>query len=129
MDPHERISAPVTLIDWSPIDASLTKAFPIDPIASAETAPVGFHNIANAYGDYTKKSLEQTSAFFKQIAGVRSIDKAFELQTEFAKEACNTFLAESQKIRELHRELARQRLRSLEGFVDKMTQSALSPLR
>ena len=48
---------------------------------------------------------------------MRSLDKAFELQTEFAKQAYEGFVAESQKIRELHSELARQRLKRWEGVV------------
>jgi hypothetical protein len=54
---------------------------------------------------------------------VRSFDKAFEVQTEFAKQAFETFLAESRKIHELHSELARQRVVHLEGFVARITQT------
>jgi len=54
---------------------------------------------------------------------VRSLDKAFEVQTEFAKQAFETFLAESRKIHELHSELARQRVVHLEGFVARITQT------
>ncbi|HEY4985998.1 MAG TPA: phasin family protein, partial [Bradyrhizobium sp.] len=49
--------------------------------------------------------------------GVRSLDQAVEIQTEFAKQACETFVAEAQKISEMHRELARQRLERLESLV------------
>jgi len=52
---------------------------------------------------------------------VRSLDKAFEVQTEFAKQAFETFLAESRKIHELHSELATQRVVHLEGFVARIT--------
>ena len=76
-------------------------------------APVSLQTIANAYGDYTRKSFEQTRSFFDKLTGVRSLDKVVEIQTEFAKQACETFVAEAQKIRDLHRELARQRLERL----------------
>ncbi|WP_024506726.1 phasin family protein [Bradyrhizobium sp. ARR65] len=89
----------------------------------AEAVPVNIQTIANAYGDYTKKSLEQTRSFFERLAEVRSLDKAFELQTAFVKQAYETYVADSQKIRELHRELARQRLAGFEGFVARMTQT------
>jgi len=58
---------------------------------------------------------------------VRSLDKAFEVQTEFAKQAFETFLAESRKIHELHSELARQRVVQLEGFVARITQTTFVP--
>ena len=106
----------------SELDTSL-----VEPITSAETVPVGLQTIANAYGDYTRKSFEQTKFLFEKLAGVRSLDKAFELQANFVKQACDTFIADSQRIRELHRDLAKQRLVHLEGFVAKMTQAVLVP--
>lgn len=100
------------------------------PVAAAETSaaaefvaeppapsPVSVRAITDAYGDYTRKSIEQTSSFFQQLAGSRSLDKALELQSQFARSAFETFVDESRRIREMHRELANQRLRSLEGLV------------
>ena len=79
--------------------------------------------IANAYGAYTGKSVQLTWSFLEKLAAVRSLDKAFEVQTEFAKQAFETFFAESRKIHELHSELARQRVVHLEGFVARITQT------
>ena len=95
-------------------------AAPTAPVELAETIPVSLQTITNAYGDFTRKSIEQTSSFFEQLAGVRSLGKAFELQGEFARQTYETFVAESRKIRELHSELTMQRLRNLEGFVARM---------
>jgi len=67
--------------------------------ALASTFPSGFQAIATAYGDYTKKSFEDTKSFVEKLSGVRSLDKAIEVQTEFAKTAYETFVSESQKIR------------------------------
>ena len=75
-------------------------------VASATTLQNGIQTIATAYGDYTKKSYEDTKSFIEKLSGVKSLDKALEVQTEFAKSAYETFVAESQKIRELHGELA-----------------------
>lgn len=97
-----------------------TEAAEVAPEEPAQAAPVNLQTITDAYGDFTRKSIEQTGAFFEQLAGVRSFSRAFELQGEFAKQACETFFAESRKIRELHSELAMQRLRNFEGFVAKM---------
>ena len=124
---REEITVPAVSIDFSPTETSVTDTTsPSGPIESAEAVPVGFHTIANAYGDYTRKSLEQTKSFFEKLTCQRSFVTAFELQIEFARKAYETFAADSQKIRELHSELARQRLRGLEGFMEKMTQTALS---
>lgn len=83
----------------------------------ATTAPVSVRAITDAYSDYTRKSIEQTSSFFQQLAGTRSLGAALELQGQFARSTFETFVDESRRIRELHRELAKQRLQNLEGFV------------
>ena len=93
-----------------------------DPAVASENAhSVDFQTLATAYGNYTKKSFEQTQAFVEKLSGVRSLDKAVEIQTEFAKQAYETFVTESQKIRELYRGLAKQNLRPFEGMVAKKT--------
>lgn len=91
---------------------------------SITQVPVSLQTIANAYGDYTRKSLEQTQGFIDKLAGVRTLDQVVEVQTEFAKQACETFVAEAQKIHDLHRELARQRFERLEGLMSMGTQAA-----
>jgi hypothetical protein len=64
--------------------------------------------IATAYGDYTKKSFEDTRSFVEKLSGVKSLDKAIEIQTEFAKSSFEAFMAESQKMGALYRDLAKQ---------------------
>src|SRR5882724_2065630 len=65
-------------------------------VASATTLQNGIQAIASAYGDYTKKSFEDTKSFVEKLSGVKSLDKAVEVQTEYAKSAYETFVAESQ---------------------------------
>ena len=89
--------------------------------APADPLPIGLHTIATAYSDYTRKSFEETRSFVEKLSEVRSLDKAMEVQTEFAKQAYDTFVAESQKMRELYGKLARQTFKPLEGFVTKST--------
>jgi phasin family protein len=92
--------------------------------ASAATLQSGFQAIASAYGDYTKKSFEDTKSFVEKLSGVKSMDKAIEVQTEFAKSAYETFVAESQKIAGLYTDLAKQTFKPLEGIVAKFTPAA-----
>jgi len=121
--------APVMSTETSATLTSSPEISPIDAAGPVETTPVSLQTIADAYSDFSKRSLQQTSAFVEKLAGARSLDRAFELQTAFAREAYDTFIAESTKIRQLHSELAKQRLQRLEGFVTKMTQVALKPTR
>jgi hypothetical protein len=115
-DAREPIEAMVAPPDSSPAGA----AAPADNVA-ADTVPVSMQTIANAYGDFTMKSLEETRSFVEKLTGVRSLDKAMEVQTEFAKQACQTFVAESEKIRGLHRELTRQIFKPLESIIARTT--------
>jgi len=130
----EPTSAPIPEPASEPVpstESSATQAVPAEPPAAVpvETTPVSLQTIANAFGDYSKRSFEQTSSFIEKLAGARSLVTAIELQAAFAREAYETFVAESKKIRALQGELARQRLARLEGFMTQMTQSALNPTR
>jgi phasin family protein len=90
-------------------------------VASATSLQNGVQAIASAYGDYTKKSFDDTKSFVEKLSGVKSLDKALEVQTEFAKSAYETFVAESQKIAGLYGDLAKQTFKPLEGIVAKFT--------
>ena len=79
--------------------------------------------IASAYGDYTRKSFDDTRSFVDRLSGVKSIDKALEVQTEYAKSAYETFVTESQKIAGLYTDLAKQTFRPLENIATKFTAS------
>lgn len=102
----------------APSLAEAPEPAPTEPSA-AEPSPVSLQTIANAYRDYTRKSFEQFGSFFEQLSGVRSLDKAMEVQTEFVKRAYENSIAESQKIRELHRKLARQTFEPFESVAGK----------
>jgi phasin family protein len=93
-------------------------------VASATTLQQGMQAIASAYGDYTKKSFEDTKSMVEKLSGVKSLDNAIEVQTEFAKSACETFVAESQKIAGLYSDLAKQTFKPFEGLVAKFTPAA-----
>ena len=93
-------------------------------VASATSLQNHLQAIATAYGDYTKKSYEDTRSFVEKLSGVRSLDKAIEAQSEFAKAAYETFMADAQKIVGLYGDLAKQACKPLEGVVAKLTPSA-----
>ncbi len=123
-DAKEQIGETVASTDASTIGAvALADAPSIGAVAPADNFPVSIQTIANAYGDYTKKSLQDTRSFVEKLMGVRSLDKAIEIQTEFARQAYGTFVSESQKICELYSELAKQIFKPMEGFVAKVTQA------
>ena len=93
-------------------------------VASAKTFSNSLQAIAVAYGDYSKKSFEDTKSYVEKLSGVKSFDKALEAQSEYAKSAYETFVAESQKIGELYSDLAKQAYKPFEGLVSKFTTTA-----
>jgi phasin family protein len=102
----------------APVDAPS-----IGAVAPADNVPVSMQTIANAYGDYTRKSIEETTSFVEKLTRVRSLDKAIEIQAEFARQAYETFVAESQRICELYSELAKQIFKPFAGLLAKATHS------
>jgi hypothetical protein len=115
--PAEVAPAEVPLVDdIAPADASS-----ID--VPAQHRPISIQTIANAYEDYTKRTLQESRSFVEKLMGVRSLDKAIEVQTEFATLAYANFVAESQKICELYNELARQIFMPWQRFAAEVTGS------
>ncbi|MGE0285893.1 MAG: phasin family protein [Bradyrhizobium sp.] len=115
---RERMAALMPPVDPAPAAAETARSEPdplagsASPIPSSATAPVAsIQAIANAYRDYTRKSLADAQSLAEKLSAARSFDKAVEAQTEFARKACENFAADSRKIRELHRELFWQAFR------------------
>ena len=103
--------------------AAPADALSIDAAAPADDCPVSIQTIANAYVDYTRKSLQESRSFVEKLMGVRSFDNAIEVQTEFARQSLANFVAGSQKICELYGKLATQMVRPWEGLAAKVAQA------
>ncbi|MBR0894649.1 phasin family protein [Bradyrhizobium tropiciagri] len=92
--------------------------------ASANNLQSGVQAIATAYGDYAKKSFEDTKSFVEKLSGVKSLDKALEAQTEYLRSSYETFVSESQKIAGLYSDCAKQTFKPYEGLVSKFAPAA-----
>ena len=93
-------------------------------MACASGFQSGISALAAAYGDYGKKSYEDTKSFIEKLSGVKSLDKVLEAQGEFAKASYESFVADSQKIAGLYGDLAKQAFKPLEGIVSKFSPAA-----
>jgi hypothetical protein len=69
--------------------------------------------ITTAQTDFAKTSFEATKAYFEKLAGVKSPDKFFDVSTEYAKSAHETFVAEATKIGELYKTFAQEAFKPL----------------
>ncbi len=91
--------------------------------APADIYPISVQTIAMAYADYTMKSFDGSRSFVEKLIGVRSLDKAIEIQAEFARQAYADFVAESQKMCELYGGLAKQIIMPWERFAARVTEA------
>ena len=95
------------------------------PPDAGDTTPslnaVSFQTVAQAYGDYTRKSWQAGRFLVERLITVRTFDEAIEIQSEFAKQAYVNFVAQSERICELYGELAKQFFRPFEKFATERT--------
>ena len=77
------------------IDLPDIKAFGTAPFeaftAATASSTKGLQTIAAETTDYSKKSFEKSRAHFEKLIGVKKIDKAIQLQSDFAKSAYEDF--------------------------------------
>ena len=74
--------------------------------------------------DYSKKVFEQTAAATEKLIGAKSLDKAIEVQTDYAKTAYEGFVAQATKIGEIYADIAKQSYKPFEGYAGKFTPTA-----
>jgi hypothetical protein len=79
----------------------------------------GAQAIAVEMADYSKKAFEDGTAALEKLFGVKSFEKAIEVQTEYAKTAYEGFVAEATKIGELYADLAKETYKPFEALMAK----------
>lgn len=79
----------------------------------------GVQAIASEVADYSKKAIEAGSATFEKLAGVKTLDKAIEIQADFAKTAYEGYVAHATKVGELFTALAKESFKPFEGAIAK----------
>ena len=83
------------------------------------TLSKGAQAIAVEMADYSKKAFEDGTAALEKLFGVKSFDKAIEVQSEYAKTAYEGFVAEASKIGELYADLAKESYKPFETLMAK----------
>ena len=75
--------------------------------------------IATEMADYSKKSFEDGTKVMEKLLGAKSLDKAIEIQSEYAKSAYEGFVAQATKMGELYADLAKESYKPYEAFMPK----------
>jgi hypothetical protein len=79
----------------------------------------GAQAIAVEVVDYSKKSAESSAAAWEKLMGVKSVEKAMEVQGEYLKSSYEGFVAEATKLGELYVDLAKEAYKPFEGVFPK----------
>jgi phasin family protein len=80
----------------------------------------GAQAIAVEVADYTRKVFEQGTAVTEKLIGAKSLDKAFEVQTDYVKSSYEGFVAQATKLSELYADLAKEAYKPFEGQFGKV---------
>jgi hypothetical protein len=75
---------------------------------NVETVQQNLKAIATAHADFAKTSFEHGKTYVAQLAQVKSLDQAVELNTQYAKAAYEAFVAEANKISDLYKEFTKE---------------------
>ena len=86
----------------------------------------GFQAIAAEVTDYSKKAFEDSTRAFEQLVGAKSIEQAIEIQSQYAKKAYDTWVAEASKLSEMYVGMARDAYKPVEQAVAKRAPKAAS---
>jgi hypothetical protein len=84
----------------------------LEAIASAsQTWAQGLQDLAAESADYAKKAFAAGSATFEKLLGARTVEAAIQIQTDYAKETYEGFVAEANKFSELYAKVASDALK------------------
>ena len=92
--------------------------------ATAATFTKGVQEIAAQTSDYSKKSFEATQGLVEKLIGVKTLDKAIEIQSEFAKQSYEGLVAQSTKVGERYASLMKEAFKPVEEAFAKVKAAA-----
>jgi hypothetical protein len=79
--------------------------------AASTTLSKGLQDIATESSDYSKKAFAAGASMYEKLLGARSVETAIQIQTEFAKQAYEGFVAQATKVSELYSRVASDALK------------------
>ena len=74
----------------------------------------GFQTIAADTVGFSKKSIESNSAYVEKLLAATSLTDAIQIQSDYAKSAYDSFVAEATKIGELYSSFAKEAFRPMQ---------------
>src|SRR6516165_7747444 len=68
----------------------------------------GFQAIGARVTDYSKRAFEDATRAFEQLVAAKSFESVIEIQSQYAKKAYDTWVAEASKLGEMYAAVARE---------------------
>ncbi len=79
----------------------------------------GFQAIGVRMTEYSKQAFNDATRTFEKLVGAKSLEHAVEIQSQYAKKAFDTWVAEASKISEMYAAVARDAYKPVEQAVAK----------
>ena len=76
--------------------------------------------IAAETAEYSKKSMEQGAAALEKLMGVKTLDKAIEVKSDYAKQAYESYVAQATRMGELLTGMTKDAMKPFEGALTKL---------
>jgi hypothetical protein len=74
--------------------------------AASATWTKGLQELAAESTEYAKKAFAAGSAVYEKLLGARSVESAIQIQSEYVKQAYESFVAQASKVSELYARVA-----------------------
>ena len=84
----------------------------------------GFQEIGTHFTAYSKQAFAEATSTFEKLAGAKSLEHAVEIQSQYAKKAYESWVAEVTKIGEMYTSVARDAYKPVEKAVQKTAAAA-----
>jgi hypothetical protein len=81
----------------------------------------GLQAIGARVTDYSRRAFEDATRAFEQLISAKSLEHAIEIQSQYAKKAYDTWVAEASKLGEMYAAVARDAYKPVEKAVAKRT--------
>jgi len=79
----------------------------------------GFQTLATEASDYSKKSYEDGAAILEKLTTAKSLEKVFEIQSDYAKSSYEAFIAQATKMSEIYTDIAKEAYKPYEAAAAK----------
>lgn len=76
----------------------------------------GFQAIAAETADYSKKAMDDGATHFERLLGVRTLDRAVEVQADYLKASYAAAVGQASKVGELYADVAKAALKPFDGY-------------